>query len=108
MVDVATAGAAAPAAARRKWRVNIQAVIGTLPMIVVAFSVFFVGIIFTVIWSFTDSGMFPGFHFVGLFQYQRLWSTELWLVAVRNIFFFGILSLVVNLVAGFLLAVFMD
>ncbi len=50
----------------------------------------------------------PGFHFVGFAQYQRLWSTDLWLIAVNNIWLFGILSLVVNLVAGFLLAVFMD
>lgn len=107
MVDIATAGVLVPAA-RRKRRVNIQSIIGTLPMIVVSFSVFFVGIIFTVIWSFTDSGMFPGFHFVGLMQYQRLWSTQIWLVAVQNIFIFGILSLAVNLVAGFILAVFMD
>ncbi len=37
-------------------------------MIIVSFSVFFVAIIFSVIWSFTSSGMFPGFNFVGLAQ----------------------------------------
>jgi len=106
MVDLAAGAPSAPA--RRKRRVNIQAIIGTLPMIIVSFTVFFVCIIFTIIWSFTDSGMFPGFNFVGFAQYQRLWSTDLWLVAVNNIWFFGLMSLVVNLVAGFFLAVFMD
>src|SRR5579872_1411264 len=99
MVDLAAGAPSAPA--RRKRRVNIQAIIGTLPMIIVSFTVFFVCIIFTIIWSFTDSGMFPGFNFVGFAQYQRLWSTDLWLVAVNNIWFFGLMSLVVNLVAGF-------
>jgi glucose/mannose transport system permease protein len=106
MVDLAASAPSVPV--RRKRRVNIQAIIGTLPMIIVSFTVFFVCIIFTIIWSFTDSGMFPGFNFVGFAQYQRLWSTDLWLVAVNNIWFFGLMSLVVNLVAGFFLAVFMD
>jgi len=108
MADLATAGIAVDAPVRRRRRLNIQSIIGTLPMIIVSFSVFFVGIAFAIIWSFTSSGMFPGFQFVGLTQYYRLWSTTLWLVAVNNIWFFGILSLVVNLVVGFLLAVFMD
>jgi glucose/mannose transport system permease protein len=87
---------------------NIQAIVGTSPMIIVSFSVFFVGIFFSVLWSFTDSGMFPGLHFIGLAQYSRLWSTTIWQVAVSNIWFFGIMSLVTNIIAGFLLAVFMD
>jgi len=107
MADVATAGPGAPVVRRRR-RLNIQSIVATLPMIIVSFSVFFVGIIFTIIWSFTDSGMFPGFHFVGFAQYARLWSTDLWLICVNNIWFFGLMSLVVNLTAGFLLAVFMD
>jgi glucose/mannose transport system permease protein len=108
MVDLATAGPSAPSVVKRRRRVNIHSIIGTLPMIIVSFTVFFVCIIFTIIWSFTDSAMFPGFHFVGLAQYQRLWSTDLWLIAVNNIWFFGVMALVVNLLAGFLLAVFMD
>jgi glucose/mannose transport system permease protein len=109
MVDVATAGAvAATQPVRRRRRIPYQAIIGTLPMIIVSFSVFFVAIIFSVLWSFTDSGMFPGFHFVGLTQYTRLWNTAVWQVAVNNIWFFGVMSLFVNLVGGFLLAVFMD
>src|SRR3569623_651909 len=109
MTDLATTTAmAVDAPARRRRRFPIQADIGPLPMIIVSFSVFFVAIIFSVIWSFTSSGMFPGFNFVGLQQYTRLWSTDLWLVAVNNIWFFGAMSRCVNLVFGFLLAVFMD
>lgn len=108
MTDIAATGVATAAPARRRRRMNIQAIIGTSPMIIVSFSVFFVGIFFSVLWSFTDSGMFPGFHFVGLAQYYRLWSTTIWQVAVSNIWFFGIMSLVTNIIAGFLLAAFMD
>ncbi len=92
MTDLATTAAmAVEAPARRRRRIPIQAIIGTLPMIIVSFSVFFVAIIFSVVWSFTDSGMFPGFHFVGLTQYTRLWNTAVWQVAVNNIWFFGLL-----------------
>ena len=107
MADVATAGPAVPVV-RRPRRLNLPSIIATLPMIIVSFSVFFVGIIFTIIWSFTDSGMFPNFNFVGVSQYLRLWSTDLWWICVNNIWFFGLMSLVVNMTAGFLLAVFMD
>lgn len=107
MADIAAGGPDAPVVRRRR-RLHIQSVIATLPMAIASFSVFFVGIIFTIIWSFTNSGMFPGYNFVGFAQYERLWSTDLWLTSVNNIWFFGLMSLTVNMVAGFLLAVFMD
>ena len=47
------------AQARRR-RYNLQAMIGTVPMIIVAVGVYIVGIVFTVYWSFTNSKIFPG------------------------------------------------
>src|SRR4029453_1917081 len=44
----------------------------------------------------------------GLDQYRRLWSSDRWLTAVNNIWFFGAMSIIANLVFGYLLAVFMD
>jgi glucose/mannose transport system permease protein len=85
-----------------------QAVIGTIPMIVVAVGVYIVGIAFTIFWSFTDTKIFPSFRLVGFAQYQRLWSSGRWLVAVNNIWFYGVLSIISSLVFGYLLAVFMD
>src|SRR5204862_1203754 len=70
--------------------------------------VFFVAILFTIYWSFTDSGMFPGWTWVGLKQYNALWSNDLWLTAVRNIWFFAAMSLIINFSVGFIIAVFMD
>lgn len=110
--DDAAAGSAArtlagrPARTRKKF--NIQAIIGTIPMILAAVGIFVICIIFSVIWSFTNSRLFPNFNFIGLDQYVRLWTTERWVVSVQNVVFFGFISIAVNLTFGFLLAVFMD
>lgn len=88
--------------------IHIQAVLGTVPMILVAVGVFVIGIGFAILWSFTSSKLFPSYNFVGLLQYHRLWSTDRWLVAVHNIWIFGLLSIACNMVFGYLLAVFMD
>ena len=88
--------------------IPIQAIIGTVPMILVAVGVYVVGIAFTFYWSFTNSKLFPSYHFVGLEQYSRLWSSDRWLVAVHNIWLFGVLLIAGNIAFGYLLAVFMD
>ncbi len=95
------------AEARRR-RFKVQAVLGTLPMIAVGVGVYVIGIAFTFYWSFTSSKLFPNSHFVGLLQYRRLWDSDRWLIAVHNIWIFGGLLIVFNLVFGYLLAVFMD
>lgn len=86
----------------------LAAVLGTTPMIAVAVGVYIIGIAFTFYWSFTNSKLFPSSEFVGLDQYRRLWSSDRWLVAVDNIWIFGVLSIGCNMVFGYLLAVFMD
>ena len=118
MAQVATAkGDFAPALsdaeikARGKLRRRLAllpSVIGTLPMAATAIGVFVICIIFSIIWSFTNSKLFPNFNFVGFMQYERLWRTDRWIVSVNNIWWFGFLSITFNMVAGYLLAVFMD
>jgi glucose/mannose transport system permease protein len=114
MSQVAQGGGAAavPASSafpvRRRRKFNYQSVLGTLPMIITAIGVFVICIIFSVIWSFTNSKVFPNFNFVGLAQYQRLWTTDRWLISVQNVVIFGALSMVFGMVFGYLLAVFMD
>jgi len=92
----------------RKHRFPVHAVIGTVPMILVAVGVFVIGIGFSVLWSFTSSKLFPSYDFVGLAQYRRLWSDSRWLISVHNIWLFGLLSIACNMIFGYLLAVFMD
>lgn len=91
-----------------KRRLHLPAIIGTIPMILVAVGVFVIGIGFSVLWSFTTSKLFPTYDFVGLTQYRRLWGDNRWLVSVNNIWFFGLMSITCNMVFGYLLAVFMD
>lgn len=73
-----------------------------------AIGVFVICIVFTVIWSFTNSKLFPTFNFVGFWQYERLWATPKWVISVANIWFYGFCQICANMVAGFLLAVFLD
>lgn len=77
-------------------------------MIAVAIGVFVIGLGFTVVLSFTNSKLFPTFNFVGLLQYERLWSTPRWVQSVSNIWVYGFGLIAICMVLGFLLAVFMD
>lgn len=87
---------------------NLNAKIAAIPLILTALVVFVGGTLWTVLYSFTDSKLLPRLNFVGLEQYERLWSTPRWLVAVENLAVYGALSLVFQLTIGFLLAVLLD
>jgi glucose/mannose transport system permease protein len=87
---------------------NIYAKIAALPMILTTLVVFVGGTIWTVTYSFTDSKLLPRTNFVGFDQYERLWSNSLWLTSIQNLMIFGVLSLVLTIGLGFLLAVLMD
>ncbi|WFU12879.1 sugar ABC transporter permease (plasmid) [Rhizobium sp. CB3090] len=90
------------------WRSALAPYLALVPLFVVVV-VFYLG---TMAWSigisFTGSKMLPVANFVGFAQYQRLFSEARWLFALRNIAFFGAAFMVSCLVAGFLLAVFLD
>ncbi|HLQ18607.1 MAG TPA: sugar ABC transporter permease [Tabrizicola sp.] len=77
-------------------------------MILTALVVFLGGTIWTVVYSFTNSKLLPKANFVGLDQYERLWSQNRWLVSIENLLFYGVMSLIFTVVMGFILAVLMD
>jgi glucose/mannose transport system permease protein len=85
-----------------------------LPRIVVmplfAVSLFFVyGFIAWTTWiSFTRSGVMPDYGFGGLQQYERLWSTPRWYVALGNLAVFSVLFIGLCIVVGILLAILLD
>jgi glucose/mannose transport system permease protein len=89
-------------------RRNPSALIAGIPMILVVFWVFIYGTAWTILFSFTSSKLLPKLKFVGLDQYDRLWSNSRWLVSIENLAFFGVMSLVFTVCMGFLLAVLMD
>lgn len=87
---------------------NLTAKVASLPMIGTAVVVFVGCTVWTIVYSFTDSKLLPRLNFVGLEQYERLWVTPRWLVAIKNLAVYGTLSLTFSLVIGFLLAALLD
>jgi len=87
---------------------NISAKIALLPMILVAVGIFVGGTTWTIVYSFTDSGLLPRLDWAGLEQYERLWSQRRWIVSIQNLAIYGICSLVFTLVIGFVLAALLD
>ncbi len=77
-------------------------------MIATALVIFVGCTAWTIFYSFTSSKLLPKSNFVGLDQYERLWSTSRWLVSIENLVIFGVCSMIFSLVIGFLLAVLLD
>jgi glucose/mannose transport system permease protein len=94
---------------RRRLLSKLPAIIGTIPMMIVAIGVFVIGIGFTIVLSFTNVKFFLiNISWVGLKQYDILWSVPRWVESVKHIWFYGFGHITLCLVGGFLLAVFMD
>ena len=87
---------------------NKSAKIAAIPMIVAALFVFVGGTIWTIVYSFTKSGLLPRLQWVGLDQYKRLWATRKWLVSIENLAIYGFCMLVLVFVIGFILAALID
>ena len=87
---------------------NLNAKVASVPMVLTAVVVFVGGTIWTIVHSFTSSKLLPRLSYVGLEQYERLWVTPRWLVAIKNLAIYGALSLIFSLVIGFVLAALMD
>lgn len=87
---------------------NLPAKIAAIPMIVTALFVFVGGTAWTVVYSFTKSGLLPNEKWVGLAQYERLWRTNRWIVSIENLAIYGFCMLVLVFVIGFILAVLID
>ena len=87
---------------------NLNAKIASLPMILTALVVFLGGTVWTIVYSFTNSKLLPRLKFVGLDQYERLWSQSRWFTSIENLLVYGVLSLIFSLVIGFILAALLD
>ena len=87
---------------------NMNAKVAAIPMIVTALFVFVGGTGWTIVYSFTKSGLLPRMKWVGLDQYERLWGTKRWLVAIENLVIYGLCMMVLVFVIGFILAALID
>lgn len=86
----------------------MNAKVSAIPMIVTALFVFVGGTAWTIVYSFTKSGLLPRMNWVGLDQYERLWGTKKWLVSIENLAIYGFSMLVLVFVIGFILAALID
>lgn len=87
---------------------NKSAKIAAIPMVLTALVVFVGATLWTVYHSFTKSKLLPSNKFVGLDQYERLWSQNRWLISIENLAIYGICSMIFSLIIGFLLAAMLD
>src|SRR5262245_46943698 len=92
-----------PTAPPNKLFRNLNAKIASIPMILTAMVVFVGGTAWTIVHSFTNSRLLPRLNFVGLAQYERLWTTPRWLTSIENLLIYGSLSLIFSLLIGFIL-----
>ena len=95
---------------RRRPRIlrNLNAKVASIPMILTALVIFVGGTAWTIVYSFTSSKLLPRLAFVRLEQYDRLWETPRWRVAIENLAIYGLLSLIFQFVIGFMLAALLD
>ncbi len=87
---------------------NLSARVATIPMVLTATVVFLGCSVWTVVYSFTRSGLMPRTSWVGLDQYERLWSSRRWLISIENLAIYSFLALTLSLLVGFLLAALLD
>jgi glucose/mannose transport system permease protein len=88
---------------------NMTAKIAAVPMILTALVVFVGCTAWTIYHSFTKSRLLPAPEkWVGLDNYDRLWSESRWLISIENLAIYGVCSLVLSLVIGFILAALLD
>lgn len=87
---------------------NLSAKIAAIPMVVVAVVVFVGCSVWTIVYSFSNSRLLPKNEWVGLAQYERLWSSRRWIISIENLAIYGSLMLILSLVIGFVLAALID
>ena len=72
---------------------NLASKIALLPMIIISLTVFVGCIIYSFVYSLTGSKLIPAFSYVGFKQYERLFKSRKWDVAVENIFIYSIYNM---------------
>ena len=96
-----------PVARRPRWR-QLPAIAALLPMAVTVVVVYVGCMVWTLRLSFTSSKLLPVFDYVGLAQYERLFTNSRFILSMTNMAVFGVAYIAACLVLGFLLAVFID
>jgi glucose/mannose transport system permease protein len=89
-------------------RNNVASYVALIPAFVIVVCAYLGTMLWTVQISFTDSKLLPSMNFIGLRQYERLFTTSRWIISLENMVIFGIGLILVCLVLGFLMAAALD
>jgi glucose/mannose transport system permease protein len=82
--------------------------VALLPMAVTVLVAYLGTVLWTLKVSMSNSRTFPSDEFVGLAQYERLFTNDRWLLSLQNLALYGVLFIGLCMVLGFLLAAFID
>jgi len=91
-----------------RWLSRHMAKLALAPSLIVICIAVYGFIAFTTVLSFTGSRMLPNFNFVGWLQYERLWNSPRWIVAVTNFGLFAVLYIGITTALGLGLAILLD
>lgn len=94
--------------AHRRRKLKVAAHLAALPVMIKVLVVTVGCTLWTIVYSFTNSKLLPRENWVGFAQYERLWSTHKWYVAIENIAIYGLFMMVLSLTFGFFLATLLD
>jgi glucose/mannose transport system permease protein len=89
-------------------RSRAAAGLALVPALTIALVVYAGSTGWTIWMSFTSSRMLPNSNFVGLRQYENLFSNDRWLVSAHNLAIFGTMMVLGALLTGLLLAIAID
>src|SRR6187551_2891571 len=87
---------------------RLPAALALAPAMLVVLVVYLGGSLWSAWVSTTTSRILPNSNFIGLRQYEALFSNTRWEISVSNLFVFGILFVAISIVLGFLLAILID
>ena len=89
-------------------RQNVASYVALIPAFIIVVCAYLGTMLWTVQISFTDSKLLPSMNFIGIRQYERLFTTSRWIISLENMVIFGIGLILVCLVLGFLMAAALD
>src|SRR5258708_3196268 len=87
---------------------HLPAALALSPATLIVLGVYVACSLWSIRISLTASRVFPSDQFVGLRQYQTLFTNTRWEVSIGNLALFGALFIAVTVVLGFLLAILID
>ncbi len=87
-------------------RFSLGAIVGPTTLMVAC--CFYGTLLWTLYISFTASSLMPNYDLVGLAQYERLWRTPRWWMALKNMAILAVLGVTLSMILGTLLAILMD